>query len=216
MRAHVREFDASTFSFRRDPILVLDGFWSKEERAQFQEAMKRGRWTALRDMPETSRAFPGCGNWGKAQIAPTEASLFMSRVAMPCIASYVESFPGIVKRHVSFAYYSYAAGDCLSTHDDTDQGYGAQPGQALPARRLALVTYLHDRWEPDWGGELIVYQKRSTRDGQPSLEATHCIAPEPGSLVIFSVPRFHRVARVDALAGENRRLSIAGWFMTES
>jgi SM-20-related protein len=33
--------------------------------------------------------------------------------------------------------------------------------------------------------------------------------------VILSVPRFHRVARVDALAGANRRLSIAGWFMTE-
>jgi SM-20-related protein len=32
---------------------------------------------------------------------------------------------------------------------------------------------------------------------------------------MFTVPRFHRVCRVDPMAGQHRRLSIAGWFMTE-
>jgi SM-20-related protein len=32
---------------------------------------------------------------------------------------------------------------------------------------------------------------------------------------MFTVPRFHRVCRVDPTAGQHRRLSIAGWFMTE-
>ncbi|MEC4679667.1 MAG: hypothetical protein VST67_03095 [Nitrospirota bacterium] len=31
----------------------------------------------------------------------------------------------------------------------------------------------------------------------------------------ITVPQFHRVCRVDALAGNHKRLSIAGWFMTE-
>ena len=48
-----------------------------------------------------------------------------------------------------------------------------------------------------------------------SLQVTHCIPPSPGSLAIFAVPRQHRVCRVDALAGAHKRLSIAGWFMTE-
>jgi len=47
------------------------------------------------------------------------------------------------------------------------------------------------------------------------LVPTHCIEPRPGSLVMFTVPRFHRVCRVDQTAGQHRRLSIAGWFMTE-
>ena len=50
---------------------------------------------------------------------------------------------------------------------------------------------------------------------QSDLDVTHCIEPWPGSLVMFTVPRFHRICRVDRVAGEGRRLSIAGWFMTE-
>jgi len=78
-----------------------------------------------------------------------------------------------------------------------------------------MVSYFHDTWKSDWGGELMIYDSQTASDGSRTLRLSHCISLEPGSLVIFSVPRFHRVARVDALAGANRRLSIAGWFMTE-
>jgi SM-20-related protein len=54
-----------------------------------------------------------------------------------------------------------------------------------------------------------------SEDGRADLAITHCIAPKPGSLVMFTVPRFHRVCRVDQTAGDHKRLSIAGWFMTE-
>ena len=115
---------------------------------------------------------------------------------------------------MGFNYYSYAAGDCLLTHDDTDQGY-AMGGVTAPRRRIALVSYFHDEWRSDWGGELIIYTKRKMYSAeQPDLEVTHCIEPRPGSLVMFTVPRFHRVCRVDQAAGDQRRLSIAGWFMT--
>ena len=40
---------------------------------------------------------------------------------------------------------------------------------------------------------------------QPDLELTHCIEPWPGSLVMFTVPCFHRVCRVDRGAGEGRQ-----------
>jgi SM-20-related protein len=195
-------------------VLVLEEFWSPQELTRWQQAMERQAWTPLSAMPDVARAFPNCGNWEKAAIDGAEASLLMQRVSLPCIAEYMESFPGITRRHVSFNYYSYAAGDCLPTHDDTDDAY-AVPGAARPARRLALVTYFHKTWEPDWGGELLIYDQQRGGGSKPKLSLAHSIQPEPGSLAIFAVPRFHRVARVDQLAGTNKRLSIAGWFMTE-
>lgn len=59
----------------------------------------------------------------------------------------------------------------------------------MPCRRIALVSYFHDGWRSDWGGELIIYAKRKAHaPDQPDLEVTHCIEPRPGSLVMFTVP----------------------------
>jgi SM-20-related protein len=214
MRARFREFDSRSFSFQKDPVLILDDVWSPDELAEWRAAMNRQPWKSLSEMPDVARAFPNAGNWAKAPIAGPEAAKLLDRVSLPCLASYVESFPNIRGRHLSFSYYSYSAGDCLPTHDDTDEAY-APAGAAKPARRVAMVTYFHPVWEPDWGGELIVYNQARGGGDRPVLTASHCIMPTPGSVVFFTVPRFHRVARVDQLAGENRRLSIAGWFMTE-
>jgi SM-20-related protein len=214
MRIRFRDFNPRSFSFQRDPVLVLEEFWSPEEMTRWREAMARPIWRHLHDLPEVWKAFPNCGNWAKATIEGPEVSFLMTRISLPCVAEHIESFPGIKGRHVGFSYYAYGAGDSLSTHDDTDEAYA--PADAVkPARRLALVSYFHPAWEPDWGGELLIYDGKKTPDGRLNLRLAQCILPEPGSLVIFTVPRFHRVARVDQLAGEHKRLSIAGWFMTE-
>lgn len=204
-----------TFSFHKTPVLVIENFWSAEERSQFRQAMERANWNQLQDMAYVRQDFPNSGNWAKAEIAPSQGRVLLSRLEMPCIQQYIESFPNITRRHLGFSYYSYGAGDCLLTHDDTDQGHSAG-GRPAPRRRLALVSYFHEEWECDWGGELIIYEAVSeSQDGKPELAITHCIAPKPGSLVMFTVPRFHRVCRVDPTAGDHKRLSIAGWFMTE-
>lgn len=214
MRVRFRDFNPRSFSFQRAPVLVLEEFWSPEDMSRWREAMARQTWRHLCELPDVQKAFPGCGNWSKATIEDPEVSFLMSRISLSCIAEYIESFQGIKGRHVGFSYYSYGAGDSLSTHDDTDEAY-ARPGELRPARRLALVSYFHESWEPDWGGELLIYDGKRTPEGRLKLRLAQCILPEPGSLVIFAVPRFHRVARVDQLAGEHKRLSIAGWFMTE-
>ncbi len=215
MKTHFSDFRADQFSFASDSLLVLENFWSAEERKIFRDAMNRSTWTSLADMPAVANAFKNCGNWLKAEIASAEGQRFMERVGLSCVADYVESFPNITGRHINFNYYSYAIGDCLSTHDDTDDAYTYAQGKKPPTRRLALATYFHDEWQPDWGGELILYKKTASGQGTTLLEVTQCISPSPGSLVIFAVPQFHRVCRVDALAGDHKRLSIAGWFMTE-
>ncbi len=209
------EFDPTAFSFHKDPVLVLENFWSAEERTRFRKAMEQSKWLALSDMPPVAKAFQNCGNWLKSEIGPDEGNQFMKRVGLPCIADYVESFPNIKSRHVNFNFYSYGAGDCLSTHDDTDDAYSYAERKKPPTRRIALATYLHEQWESDWGGELIIYKEKPNSGGRRLLEVVQCISPSPGSLALFTVPRFHRVNRVDPLAGDHKRLSIAGWFMTD-
>lgn len=177
--------------------------------------MNQAAWTQLSDLENVQNDFPNSGNWAKAEIGSTEAEHFLSRLQLQCIREHIESFPNITGRHVGFSYYSYSAGDCLLTHNDTEQGRLVD-GRRAPKRRIAVVTYVHEEWQPDWGGELIIYAQRA---GRPSdsvdLVPTHCIEPRPGTLVMFTVPRYHRVCRVDLTAGPHRRLSIAGWFMTE-
>ena len=204
-----------SFSFRKSPVLVVENFWSAEERQFFRDAMNQAAWKSLSDLPNVREDFPDSGNWAKSEIGPAQGQRFLSRLQLPCIQEYMESFPNIIGRHMGFSYYSYSAGDCLLTHDDTDQGH-PMSGRRAPLRRIAVVSYFHEEWRSDWGGELIVYSKRSTHTSdKPALDITHCIEPRPGSLVMFTVPRFHRVCRVDQTAGQHRRLSIAGWFMTE-
>jgi SM-20-related protein len=152
MQVEYEHFDPERFSFHEDPVLVIEKFWTDEERQHFQQAMQRAAWTPLREMRHLREAFPDCGNWLKADIARAEATAFLDRLALPCITSYVESFPHIARRHMNFNYYSYGAGDCLLTHDDTAQaGESVMRGEACPPlRRIALVTYLHEEWQPDW------------------------------------------------------------------
>jgi SM-20-related protein len=211
------DFVPTTFSFHDDPVLVIENFWTTGERKLFRDAMQRSSWQPLRDMPLVHAAFPNCGNWGKGSMARPEVSRLLERLALPYIEHFMESFPDITGRSLSFSYYSYGSGDCLLTHDDTAQsGSSSLDAQRVSRRRLALVSYVHEEWEADWGGELIIYKAdRQTGTGRPKLHISHCIAPEPGSLVLFTVPRFHRVCRVDPIAGEHARLSIAGWLLTE-
>jgi len=217
MQVVLNQFDPARFSFHDHPVLVIENFWSKTERHTFRRAMQGAPWTTLDHLRHTRETFPGCGNWWKGEIARPEASLLLERLDLPCIKTYMESFPRITGRHMNFNYYSYGAGDCLPTHDDTaPTGQAARSAQDVPLRRLAVATYFHEEWHPDWGGELMVYRKRSTSHGRSELAIAHCIAPNPGSLVLFTVPRFHRVCRVDPASGDRRRLSIAGWFMTQS
>jgi SM-20-related protein len=215
MKIRFQDFDPQRFSFDKDPVLVLEEFWSPEERARFREAMQRSKWKTLSEIPGVSQTFQNCGNWAKAEIVDPERRFVLTRLALPCIMDYIESFPNIKQRHVTFSYYSYAAGDCLSFHSDLDEHYSSDPKVRAAIRRVAMVSYLHDEWQPDWGGELIIYEPRQDRQGKQVFDIAHCIAPQPGSLVLFTVPRCHRVCRVDPLAGDHKRLSIAGWIMTE-
>jgi len=215
MKVQSQDFDPEAFSFHDDPVLVVEEFWTPQEQTNFLDAMRHTSWKTLADQPAVSRAFPNCGNWYKGDIGQREREAFLDKISLPCIADYIESFPNIKQRHLNFNYYSYGVEDSLSVHDDTDEAYVAVDGPRPPLRRLALVTYFHEEWNPDWGGELMIYDTKKDPEGKQTLDVAQCILPKPRSLALFTVPRFHRVCRIDPLAGDHRRMSIVAWFMTE-
>lgn len=57
------------FSFHKTPVLVIENFWSADERGQFREAMARANWNQLQDLTYVRQDFPNSGNWAKAEIA---------------------------------------------------------------------------------------------------------------------------------------------------
>ncbi len=50
-----------SFSFHKTPVLVVENFWSAEERGQFREAMERANWNQLQDLSYVRQDFPNSG-----------------------------------------------------------------------------------------------------------------------------------------------------------
>jgi SM-20-related protein len=90
-------------------------------------------------------------------------------------------------------YAIYGVGAHYDRHLDTLSGE--------KNRLLSTVVYLHDKWAPADGGELLLY-----RAGNQSAIAR--ILPKPGLMVLFLSEEFPH----EVLSAKRPRHSIAGWF----
>ena len=116
--------------------------------------------------------------------------------------------------------YIYPKGTRISWHGDGGE-YSS-----------ALTYYLHPRWSPHWGGELLVANTppqnlmpkldyevsgaidHSQMDAWINAYGTgHMIIPKPNRLVLMKAGTAHMVNRVDEAAGDNLRWSIVGFTM---
>lgn len=103
-------------------------------------------------------------------------------------------FLGLQEFEAHFARFDQ--GDFYRTHVD------ALKGQRN--RVVTSVTYLNPQWQPDWGGELVMYADDGT-------ELTR-VLPGMGVSVLFLSEEFpHQV-----LPAVTSRYSIAGWFRVNS
>jgi SM-20-related protein len=87
----------------------------------------------------------------------------------------------------------YQAGDFYRRHLDAFKGKSN--------RVLSLVVYLNRGWEPDHGGELVIY---SPKDSSELLKVT----PGLGTLVLFLSEEFEH----EVLPTSRDRYTVAGWF----
>lgn len=115
----------------------------------------------------------------------------------------------------------YPAGTALSWHDDGKEKIGA------------YSYYIHPEWNVRWGGELLVADHRPIYSLESEVnENSQClensvenqflmefgmgtyIHPKPNRLVILSSRTLHSIRAVDTNAGDNARLSIQGFFVS--
>ena len=98
-------------------------------------------------------------------------------------------FLGLFNFESHFAVYR--PGDFYRRHLDAFRGDSN--------RVLSLVTYLNSDWDPEDGGELVIYPQ-----DEPALRVT----PGFGTLVLFLSASFPH----EVLAARRERYSVAGWF----
>jgi Rps23 Pro-64 3,4-dihydroxylase Tpa1-like proline 4-hydroxylase len=96
------------------------------------------------------------------------------------------------------------SGGWLQVHLD----YNRHPKLPNFARRLNAILFLHHRWEPEWGGRLLLCNAQG--------EAIQKIDPLPGRLVIFETSdiSFHGVEEISKDA--EPRISLATYFLGEA
>ncbi|WP_373019763.1 2OG-Fe(II) oxygenase [Thiomicrorhabdus sp.] len=104
-------------------------------------------------------------------------------------------FLGLFEYECHFAVYKQ--GDFYKKHLDSFRGRAN--------RMVTTVLYLNPDWQPEWGGELILYNE----DSSAKLAV---VTPEMGKLAIFMSEQIPH----EVLVTHHPRVSIAGWFRCNS
>ena len=117
-------------------------------------------------------------------------SLFLDKMEQIRLAANQAFFLGLFEYEAHFA--KYEKGDFYQKHLDCFKGN--------ENRRLTTVFYMNDEWDPEDGGELVVYDL----DDQEIAK----IPPKAGRLFVFLSEQFPH----EVLPTNSERFSIAGWF----
>ncbi|MBA2406147.1 MAG: 2OG-Fe(II) oxygenase [Bdellovibrionales bacterium] len=71
------------------------------------------------------------------------------------------------------------------------------------SRSISFVFYLHEAWEKNDGGELVLYTQQD--------EIIKTILPEPGSMIVFLSDEFPHEVKISS----KERRSLTGWMHTK-
>nr|MDA3806771.1 2OG-Fe(II) oxygenase [Thiomicrorhabdus sp.] len=100
-------------------------------------------------------------------------------------------FLGLLEYESHFALYK--EGGFYKKHLDSFRGHAN--------RVVTTVLYLNPNWQDEWGGELVIYNEKST-------EKLATITPQMGKLVIFMSEEIPH----EVLPTKQPRVSVTGWF----
>lgn len=99
----------------------------------------------------------------------------------------------------------YREGDFYRRHLDAFKGQSN--------RVLSLVTYLNKGWQPDQGGELVLYPADTQgASGQDNDQELVTVQPGFATLVVFLSEEFPHEVRVTS----RERYAVAGWYRINS
>lgn len=120
---------------------------------------------------------------------------FLAAMAMIQLAINRALFMGLFEYEAHYALYK--TGDFYKKHHDSFKGQAN--------RMVSTVLYLNPGWQPENGGELVIY------DEQNETRQT-TVMPSIGKLVVFLSEQIAHEVRPTQLP----RASIAGWFRCNS
>jgi SM-20-related protein len=132
----------------------------------------------------------------------TDRVCWIEGSSQPCRAwlAYTEQLRTTLNRELFLGLFSYEShyaqyqiGDYYKRHLDAFQGEAN--------RRVSTVLYLNPGWQPDDGGELVIYADAADRVGTR-------VTPAFATLVCFLSERFPH----EVLPAKRTRYSIAGWY----
>jgi len=194
----IRDFLVPQLAERLNRFLVNEGefkpeygLYSTEGAVKEQEwllADERDRFFRLRKLVATPPQF---------QMSPNALTYLQFRKAFqrPEFKVFFEAISALsLGWSDDFGAHSMMQGDFLRPHSDDNRN-----------RRLALVIYLTQGWQRDFGGLLrVVHQDGSFTE----------IEPQYNSMVAFDVltAPAHLVLPIESAAGQEQRLSIGGWY----
>lgn len=107
---------------------------------------------------------------------------------------------------IGFTFWRYPVGNRLGWHNDAGGG-----------RRGEFILFLHDRWRPSWGGELMILDEDTTALDHAETEhesatarmerildtcpvSPTAVVPKPNRLVLVQAGTVHQIHRVDQTA----------------
>lgn len=155
----------------------------------------------------------------------------------PTMTAYDRFFEAVERHHETIAdflqigtdqvkyvlsAYLYRAGWALPWHEDIGE-HAEYLG--------AFSYYLHKEWRGNWGGELMILNDERLYEADGGIDLAFSqgtglrapshvrggvgtfILPKPNRLVVLRPKVIHAVNTVSALAGENMRFSLAGFYL---
>jgi hypothetical protein len=212
--------ESRRFAFQSSParFWVLENFLVPELAEKLSEFLRReatfetefglysadehkvdeSRWLAAPPEDRFFRYGRLLGTPPEFQFSPNSLAYLRFRTTFQTdddLRGFFEAATGLeLARSDDFGSHSMGVGDFLKEHDDNNRD-----------RRLALVLYLSPGWSRDLGGSLHIVAP----DGSTSI-----VAPEYNSLVAFDTlaGTIHFVEPIHDSAGDERRVTIGGWY----
>jgi len=198
-----REAFASTPGFAR---AVVDGFLSA---AEFREvASEFPSLESLQSHP--TRAYAKAAGGDLAMLGPATRAVISRLQEQPWLDHLTEvtGIPGLVA-DPSFAphlLHATPTGGFTRAHRDS-----VRHSACALFRRVALILYVHDEWDPAWGGDFEVWDRRMRT-------CIDRVAPLPNRAVLFATTPASWHGFPDPLrcpSGTSRR-ALTLWYWTEA
>jgi Rps23 Pro-64 3,4-dihydroxylase Tpa1-like proline 4-hydroxylase len=231
---------ASVLTTRAEEFAIYDEFLSLEELSALRRYANSSTYHSVHEkgVRKVWRLHDGSPLLGATSYLSADAELAVDDATNPIqvflarLNEVIDANTGLLGERsthwekVSAAPWIYPAGTGLSLHADRTRYTGS------------YTFFLHRQWGLHWGGYLMIFNPTEycgrpaaryvngfelpwLSDEAETKEFEHpglaiSVFAKPNRLVLIAPTAYHMVTRVDSNAGQNARISVAGFFHKSS